>query len=347
MKGMMKAMVLREWDGPLILEQRPIPQPGPLEVLIRVKACGTGLTLTNLKAGRILGVTLPRIIGHEIGGVVEEVGSLVTTCKPGDRVCVGFYITCGYCKWCIDGRETLCENFTGYVGAVIDGGYAEYAKIPARNAIPIPEGVDFAEAGVTTDAVATNWHLFKERSKTKPNDIVLVVGAGGGVGIHTVQVAKVFGAHVIGVDRSDDKLEKAKEYGADVVINVRDKDMAKEVREATGGRGVDVAVDTVGTKETMEDCIKALARGGTLALVGVPRDVQSLKFNPMQLILDEIVLTGSRCATRQEIRESLELVRRGLVKPAILQTFRLEEANKVHELIDNMQLPGRTVFLFD
>jgi D-arabinose 1-dehydrogenase-like Zn-dependent alcohol dehydrogenase len=346
MKGTMKAMVLKEWNGQLIPEERPIPQPGPLEVLIKVKACGVGLTLTNLKAGRI-GGSLPRIIGHEIGGVVEETGSLVTTCKPGDRVTVSFYITCGYCKWCIEGRETLCENFGGLVGAAIDGGYAEYVKVPGRNAIHIPEGVGFAEAGITTDAVATNWHVFKERAKTRPNDTVLVSGAGGGVGIHTVQVAKVFGARVIGADISDEKLEKVKEYGADEVINVKGKDLGEEVRKRTKGRGVDAAVDMVGTKETIEGCIRALARGGTFVAVGTPRDITSLNFNPIQLLIEEIVVTGCRCATKQEIRESLELVRRGQVKPAVLQTFRLEEANKVHELIDNMKLSGRSAFILD
>ena len=119
----MKAQVMYEWNGPFRLEERPIPEVGPTEVLIQVRACGVGLTLTNLRAGYISG-SLPRIIGHEVGGIVEEVGPMVRTCKRGDRVCVSFYITCGYCKWCISGRETLCENFVGYVGAAIDGGFA-------------------------------------------------------------------------------------------------------------------------------------------------------------------------------------------------------------------------------
>lgn len=346
MKGTMKAQVMYEWNGPFKLEERPIPQVGPTEVLIRVKACGAGLTLTNLRAGR-LGGSVPRIIGHEVGGIVEEVGSMVWTCKPGDRVCVSFYLTCGYCKWCINGRETLCQNFKGYVGAAIDGGFAEFIKVPERNCIHIPEGVSFEDAGVTTDAVATNWHVFKERAKTKPNDTVLVVGAGGGVGVQCVQVAKVFGAHVIGVGRSDDKLEIAKKYGCDVVINVKDKDMAAEVLKATGGRGVDCAVDMVCTQQTMDDSIRALGRGGTLVIVGVPRGINQLNFNVMRLIIDEINLTGCRCATKEEIRDSLELVRRGLVKPAVLNRFRLEELPQVFEKIDNMQLPGRTVIEFD
>ena len=346
MKKTMKAQVLYEWAGSFRLEERPIPETGPTEVLIKVKACGVGFTLVNLKAG-YLGGSLPRIIGHEVGGIVENVGPMVSTCKPGDRVCVSFYLTCGYCKWCIGGRETLCENFAGYVGAAIDGGFAEYIKVPERNCIHIPEGVSFADAGVTTDAVATNWHVFKERAKTKPNDIVLVVGAGGGVGIHCIQMAKVFGACTIGVDVSDGKLEIAKHYGCDVVINARNKDMAKEVLMATDGRGVDCAVDMVSTSQTVDASIRALARGGTFVLVGVPRDIKSLSFDTFRLIRDEINITGSRCATKQEIRESLKLVARGLVKPAVLNTFRLEEVNEVFGKIDKMELPGRSAFIFD
>lgn len=340
----MKAMVMKEWNGPYELEDRPIPEVGPLDVLIKIKACGIGYTLTNLRAGR-LGGSVPRIIGHEIGGIVEDIGPMVTTCKPGDRVCVSFYLTCGHCKWCVNGRETLCENFGGYVGAAIDGGFAEYAKIPERNVLPIPEGIGFAEAGVTTDAVATNWHVFKERCKTKPNDRVLVVGAGGGVGIHTVQVAKVFGAHVIGVDVSDEKLELAEKYGADEVINVAGKEMSQEIMKITAGGGVDAVVDMVCTKQTLKEDIKSLGVGGTLVVVGVPQDVTSLDFEPIRLLRDELNLTGCRCATRQEIKESLELVRRGVIRPAVINTFPLDEANRVQKFIDNMELLGRTAFV--
>lgn len=342
----MKAMVIEEWNGPYVLEERPIPQIGPLDVLIKIRACGIGYTLTNLRAGR-LGGSVPRIIGHEIGGIVEGIGSMVTTCKPGDRVCVHFYITCGHCKWCINGRETLCENFGGYVGAAIDGGFAEYAKLPERNVLPIPEGVGFAEAGITTDAVATNWHVFKERCKTKPNDRVLVIGAGGGVGVHTVQVAKVFGAHVIGVDVSDEKLELAKKHGADEVINVDEEDMSRKVMKITAGGGVDAVVDMVCTKETLEEGIKSLGVGGTLVVVGVPQNVTSLDFDPGRFLREELIITGSRCATRQEIKESLELVKRGIVTPVVINTFPLDEANKVQPLIDRMELPGRTAFVFE
>ena len=339
----MRAMVLQEFGKPLRLEERPIPEIGPDEVLVRVKACGTGLTLRWFRSG-LRGGVLPRITGHEVGGVVERIGSLVTECKPNDRVTVSFDLFCGHCRFCVTGRETLCENRRGHVGVTIDGGYAEYMKVPARNVVRIPDGVGFAEAGITADAIATPWHVAKERAKVKPNDNVLVVGAGGGVGIHMVQVAKIFGARVIGVDVSDEKLAVVKQYGADEVINIKEKSLADEVEKLTDGKGVDAAVDLVGVKDTIEGAIDSLAVAGTFVAVGVwPETI--IELNPRQLIVKEIVLTGNRCVTRQEIRESLELVRRGVVRPVLLNTFPLEQANKAHQLIDEMKLTGRAALI--
>jgi propanol-preferring alcohol dehydrogenase len=340
----MKALEISEWNGRFHIVERPIPKPLPTEVLIKVKACGVGLTLTNVRAG-YLGGTLPRIIGHEVGGIVEKAGSMVRTCKPGDRVCVSFYLTCGYCAWCINGQETLCENLKGYVGTTIDGGFAEYIKVPERNCIHIPDQVGFVDAGITTDAVATNWHVFKERAMSKPNDVVLVVGAGGGLGIHCVQMAKVFGAYVIGVDRSYEKLKIAMEYGCNLAINTEDGDITRQILDATNGRGVGCAVDMVGTSQTMEDSIRLLSRGGILVVVGVPRAVEFIKFNTSRLVFDEIKLTGSRYATRQEIKQSLKLVERNLIKPVVLNKFVLEEANEVFEKIEKMEFIGRAAFV--
>ena len=151
--------------------------------------------------------------------------------------------------------------------------------LPARKAFYLPKGVEFAEAGVTTYAVATDRHVFKERAKTKPNQTVLVLGAGWGGGIHTVQMAKVFGNRVMGADVSDEKLQKIKQNGADEVIELKGKDMAQEVRKVTNGKGVDTEVDMVCTQETIKGCTKSLARDGRLVLVGVPRNITSLDFN--------------------------------------------------------------------
>src|SRR5438876_6709310 len=217
----MKAMVLHEKGGTLGHEEVPQPQTGPGEELVRVRACGAGLTVVHIKQGRLGNMVLPRIIGHEIAGEVVEVGEGVTTVHRGDKVIVYFYLTCGYCRWCGSGREDLCANFRGFVGVHIDGGFAEYVRLPARNLVHIPPELDYTEAAIVADAVSTPLHALRERVQLRPPETVMVIGAGGGVGIHAVQMAKVLGARVIGVDVSDEKLALVRSMGADEVINAR------------------------------------------------------------------------------------------------------------------------------
>src|SRR5215813_14821906 len=187
----MKAMVLRELAGPLHLTEVPIPIPGPGEVRVRVRATGVGLTVVIMTANPGLVTAYPRIPGHEVAGEVVEVGAQVQTVKVGDRVACHFYLSCKACPFCRSGRETLCQNFKGYLGMAADGGYAEYLVLPALNLCAIPEGVSDLDAAVATDAIATPLHACREEGKIGPGDQVLVVGAGGGVGIHTVQMAKL------------------------------------------------------------------------------------------------------------------------------------------------------------
>ena len=198
----MQAMVLHDWQETYRLEERPDPHPGIGEAVMRVRAAGVGLTLVNMRLGR-LGGSLPRVMGHELAGEIVEIGEGVTGLAVGDRCAVYFYLTCGRCRWCRGGRETLCENFGGYVGGHRDGGFAEYVCLPAANFLPIPEGLSDEAAAVATDAVNTNWHCMRERARIDPHDTVLLIGAGGvGVGIHGVQVARLFGARVIRPARS-------------------------------------------------------------------------------------------------------------------------------------------------
>src|SRR6266849_3453183 len=218
---MMKAMVLHALGGPLRLEEVPVPRIGPNDALVRVRATGVGLTVVIMTANPGLVTRFPRIPGHEVAGEVVAVGSQVQTVKQGDRVACHFYLTCHACPFCRSGRETLCPNFKGYLGMAADGGYAEYLAVPALNLCPIPEGVSDLDAAIATDAIATPLHACREEGKIGPGDQVLVVGAGGGVGIHAVQMAKLCGGWVLGADLTDEKLEMVRTVGADDVIDVR------------------------------------------------------------------------------------------------------------------------------
>ena len=343
----MKALVLHEWGGPFKLEEVPVPKVGPREALVKVRACGVGLTLNWIARG-FSGGTVPRIIGHEIAGDVVETGTQVTNVKVGDRVCVSFYLTCGTCEFCRKNRETLCRNFRGYVGTTIDGGYAEYTTLPEENLTPIPDELSYEEACIIPDAIGTPLHAIRERAQVKPPDTVMVVGAGGGVGIHAVQMAKLFGAWVIAVDISDDKLARTREFGADAVINISREDFAGEAKRLTGGKGVDAVLDFVCTTDTLNKDFNSLNRGGRLVCLAYGRVAPGEAFlaaPPGVILANEYTITGSRCVTKQELAETIQLVMRGQIKPVISQRFSLEEVPEAHKLLEEGKIFGRAILV--
>jgi propanol-preferring alcohol dehydrogenase len=338
-------MVVPRWGERSRLEERPQPTPGPGEALMRVRAAGVGLTLLNMRSGRSGGST-PRIMGHELGGDIVSVGEGVTNVRPGDRCTVYFYLVCGHCRWCRGGRETLCENHGGYVGVHRDGGFADYVCLPAGNFLPVPDGLDYEAAAIAADAVNTNWHCLRERARVNPHDTVLLIGAGGGVGIHGVQVAKLFGARVIAADVSEEKLALCREWGADETINVDAAgNLAQEAKRLTDGRGVDAAVDYSGTSGTFQAAIDSLATAGRAVIIGAGQG--SVSFNSASLIGGEYVITGSRHSTRAEFIETLEIMARGLVKPVVGRRVHFTEVESLFDDITAQRLLGRGALTYD
>ena len=341
----MKAMVVKRWGENSVLETRPDPTPGPGEALMKVRAAGVGLTLLNMRNGSF-GGEAPRVMGHELGGDIVALGAGVKNVAVGDRCAVYFYLTCGHCRWCRGGRETLCEKFGGFVGVHRDGGFAEYVCLPAGNFLPIPEGLSYEAAAMATDAVNTNWHCMRERARINPHDTVLLIGAGGGVGIHGVQVAKLFGARVIAADVSDAKLALARQWGADETINVRVVgDVAQEAKRLTGGKGVDAAVDYVGHGQTFQVAVDSLATGGRAVIVGVGKG--DISVNPRALMLNEKIITGSRHSTRTELIETMEVMARGLVKPVVGMRVPFADIESIFDAIKSETLLGRGALTYD
>jgi D-arabinose 1-dehydrogenase-like Zn-dependent alcohol dehydrogenase len=338
----MKALVLKEVGGPLVLEDVPRPQPAPGEALVRVRACGLGLTLVWNRNGRGgSSGKLPRIIGHEIAGDVTEVGPSVDGFTPGDRVNVYYYLICGNCRWCNRGRDDLCDRQAGVVGRQIDGGLAEYVKLPVRNLCHIPPEVNYVDAAVTADAIATPVHVLRERAHLRAPDTVLVVGAGGGVGVHMVQMARVLGAsQVIAVDITAEKLTLATQNGADAVINSAEVGFDEEVLRLTKGRGVDVVVEMVGVPATLERSLRSVGKGGRLVLVGT-YDAKAALPVTQDSLRGECTITGSRYCARHELAEAVDLVAQGRIRPTITRTCQLEEADVVLRSIERMELAGR------
>jgi alcohol dehydrogenase, propanol-preferring len=342
----MRAMVLHSVGAPFELEERPIPRPRPDEALIKVRACGAGLTVHHAKVGTSP-ATLPVVMGHEIAGEVVEVGSAVQEVGVGDHVTPHFYLFCGRCRYCLTMREPLCENTGGYIGRQCDGGYADYVALPARNLIRIPAELPYddhpEEVAVICDAIATPYKV-NRRARIKTLDDVLVIGAGGGVGIHMVQLARYAGARVLAADRGDAKLAAAHAAGAHENIDAMAGSIDVQARKLTDGRGVDVAVDFVASPETLQASLAALAPGGRLAILGVHRDSR-FTVDPFWMLNGEREVIGSRYVTRQDIADSLELVRRGQIRPIVTRTFALEEAEHAHELLGQGAMIGRAALV--
>ena len=350
MEGKMKAMVLHDWvskwGNNLKLEDVPIPQLGPSDVLVKVKACGVGLSVSNFMMGAIgkNPALLPKIPGDEITGTVAEAGSAVQGFTVGDRVIVYIFVTCDKCKYCLTGRQDLCVNFGGWIGRHHNGGYAEYVKVPSNCLFKLPDQVSFVDGTVVNTALAASVHALESRGQMQFGESVLIIGAAGGVGVHLSQLAKLYGARVIGVDVDDGKLKRTADLGVDVTINASTSDVSEEVKKATAGGGVDIAVDLVGSPKTLSDAFNSLGRAGRLVnlttIPGVKFEVPSGK-----LVLEEVAITGSRYTTKYEFLKALELIRTGRVKPVISDRSTLSDVERLHVLLGENKLFGRGVMV--
>lgn len=337
----MKAMMLDGPNQPFRKVEMPDPVAGPGEAVARVLACGSGLTIQHLKAGR-RPARFPLVIGHEIAGEIVEVGAGVSGLAVGDPVTVYYYLNCGHCRWCLSGLEPLCNEGGGNVGRDCNGGYAEYVKLPAHIFIKLPPALDHrkraAETAVIMDALATPYKVLR-RARIRAGETVAVFGAGGGVGIHQVMFAKWAHARVIAIDVRPEKLAACRAAGADAVVDASSADVAAALRDLTGGAGVDVAVDYVSARATLEAGAKALGRGGRLVTLGAAGE--PFIVSPVDLLLKEQEVLGSRYVTRAEILETLDVVARGEVRPLVTLTRPLEDAERVHERVERGEVTGR------
>ena len=341
----MKALLLRAANTPFEMTQVPDPVAGLGEAVARVLACGSGLTIQHVKAGRNA-ARFPLIIGHEIAGEIVSVGAGVTGLAAGDGVTAYYYLNCGYCRWCLANLEPLCVNSGGNVERNCDGGYAEYIKLPAHIFIKLPEGLDYkahpAEIGVITDALATPYKVLK-RARIKAGETVAVFGAGGGLGIHQVMLAKWARARVIAVDVAADKFQACRKAGADEVVDASRGDVAEALLDLTHGQGIDVAIDYVSASSTLEAAAQALGRHGRLVTLGGAG--QPFRVSAMDLLLKEQEVLGSRYVTRAEILETLDLVARGEVWPLVSDIRPLEQAEALHQRLERGEVTGRAALL--
>jgi propanol-preferring alcohol dehydrogenase len=337
--GALRALSLHEWGGDVKPETRPDPVPEPGEVLVQVLACGIGLTVLNCLNGN-LGAdrrNLPRIPGHELVGTVLACGPGVTRPRPGDLVAAYFYLHCDNCPACWRGNQSCCENFGGYLGVHRDGGYAQLVTLPRQNAITLPPGIEPVGATVVPDAVATPLHIARRAGITRGTRVA-VIAACGGVGAHMVQVARLFGGRVVGLEATEAKLSYLEsELGVDAV----DSADFRQVRlPGTWRQGADVVVDFLGSRDSFRWSLDFLAPGGRVVVVTTFPDV-SAELTSRELVLGEKSVIGSRYCGKADFAEAAALVGGGAVQPVIGRTADMDSVEEVHGLLRRGELIGR------
>lgn len=337
----MKAAVLREFKAPLSIEDVDLPQINQNEVLIRVEACGVCHSDLHVADGdwpQIVPITKrPLILGHEVAGQVMEIGNEVTRLKVGDRVGVPWvHWTCGECEFCREGHENLCSK-QKITGVTVDGGYAEYMKAPASHAQQIPAGLSCLDAAPLFCAGVTVYRALK-RAKIKPGERLAVFGIGG-LGHLAVQIGHGLGASVTAVDVSEEKLERAKEWGAAVTINSATSNVVKEIRRAGG---VHVALVTSAAKAAYDTAFPCVRPTGSLLVVGLP--AEAICFPAIQMAALEIHVQASSVGTREDTRELLELAASGRIHTQVAPRP-LAEVNNVLAKLREGSVSGRIVIV--
>lgn len=330
---------VHEWNGDLQWEAFAVPEPAHGEVLIHVEACGIGLTVLNCLSGDLDDddSLLPRVPGHELVGTVTQVGAGVRPSLRGQRVTAYFYLTCGACRSCLAGDDARCLDLAGWVGVHRDGGYAPWVVLPAHNVVALPAGIDPVAATVIPDAVATPLHVCHTRARISPADRVVVIGAAGGVGIHMIQMARLLGARVAGIDLGESKLAAIEEQGA---LALPGDDLG--VLDASPWRDgpPTVVIDLVGSMPTLQWSIDVLGTGGRLVVLTTFRG-RELALDPRQLVFGEITVLGSRYAGRAELATAAELVGSGRIVPVIGAVVSPDGVPDVHGQLRAGELLGR------
>ena len=326
----MQAVFFKEHGGVEKLEYGPLlkPSPGTGEVLVRVKACALNrLDIWTRQGMPGVKIPLPHILGCDIAGEVEKLGHGVRGISLGQKVVVAPGTSCGHCHHCRSGWDSLCDDYK-IIGLQVNGGYAEYAKVPARNLIPISKKWTFEEWAAVPLVFLTAWHMLVTRAELKKDETVLIHAAGSGVGSAAIQIAKYLGARVLTTVGSDEKIKRAKSLGAEEVINYEKKDFSAEVKHLTRGRGVDVAFEHIGPA-TFQKSVSSLAKRGRLVTCGATSGLLAnldLRF----IFVRQLSLLGSYMGGRKELQAVLRLVEKKKLKPVVDQVFPLRKAREAH-----------------
>jgi NADPH:quinone reductase-like Zn-dependent oxidoreductase len=338
-----KAVVFNQHGGPEVLKYTDAPEPSirANDVLVRVRACALNHLDLWVRGGLPnVPIPLPHIPGSDVAGEIAQIGADVTTVRVGQKVVLAPGVTCGKCAACLAGLDNRCRQFTN-LGYMMDGGCAEFVRAPEVNCLPYPENLSFEEAAGVPLVFQTAWHMLVSRAELQPGEDVLVLGAGSGVGTAAIQVAKFFGARVIATAGTPEKLEKARQLGADHTIDHKSQRIREEVRRITNKRGVDVIVEHVGTA-TWDDSLASLAPSGRLVTCGATTGYDA-KIDLRFLFSRQLSLLGSYMGTKGELHTVMKLVAAGRLKPVVDRVFPLAEAAAAHAYLESSQHFGKVV----
>jgi NADPH:quinone reductase-like Zn-dependent oxidoreductase len=337
----MKAVRIHQFGGPEVLSYEDAPDPTLRkdQVLVRVRACALNHLDLWVRQG-LPGVNLPHILGSDIAGEIVEVGEYISDFKAGQRVLLAPMSFCNHCAKCVAGLQNQCRQYS-VLGNSVDGGNCELIAVPAVNIIPIPDSLNFNDAASVPLVFLTAWHMLTGRAAIRPGYTVLVLGANSGVGIAAIQIAKMFHARVITTAGDERKMERARELGADFVINHYQQKISQEVRTITKGEGVDIVIEHVGPA-TWAESVRSMKAGGTLVTCGAttgPKADLDLRF----LFSRQLSLLGSYMGTMGELNEVLGHVFAGRLKPVVDRVFPLSETRAAHEYLAKSQMFGKVV----
>ncbi len=338
---MMKSAILRQFGQPLTIEEKPIPSPGPGEVLVKVCASGLCVSDLHIQDGIIGTVRLPYTPGHEMAGIIAQVGEGVTRVKIGDHVVSAIDITCGNCRYCLSGRSNLCRNLVR-VGFERDGSHQEYCVIPAANAFKVADWVPFDQMTSITDAVGCMYNAIKNRARVRPGDRVLILGTGG-LGMNAIQIAKIFGAEVYATSRQKEKLDISLSMGADAVINTKEQDLHEEIVRLTQGEMCDVVIDNIGIKSSINDALKLLCAGGRVIVSGY--NDPSFEADYQNIMKFEKEILGMRGMTKLDLVEVIGLVETRKIVPFVYKAIPFERINEGLNMLRTGEAKGRVVLM--
>jgi NADPH:quinone reductase-like Zn-dependent oxidoreductase len=318
----------------------PAPEPDDDEVVVEVKACGLNHLDVWVRKGLPTKIPMPHIGGCEVAGVVSQLGRRVRSFQLGQHVLISPGQSCNQCEWCCQGQESCCEQYH-IIGYQTQGGFAEYAKARACDLIPISEAWSFAEWAAVPLTFVTAWNMLHHRAGIRPNDEVVVFGASSGVGTAAIQIAKAAQAHVFAVAGSEEKLRRAEQLGADVLLNYNTQDIAKEVRSRTAGHGADIVFEHVGSA-VWQQALKCLGRNGRLVTCGATTG-SKVEIDLRFFFTQQHCIIGAYMGGRHDLLQALRLVERRIFQPVVDSVFPLEKLREAQERMEKREMFGKIV----